>query len=249
MLKGLRGKVLDNQIEKLLNILTLTEFKFKESATYSGGNKRKLSLAMSMIGNPPILLLDECSTGVDPVSRRFMWKFIQKTMKGRTIVLTTHSMEECEALSNFIGIMVKGQLTCFGTSQHLKNKYGKGFQIDIIIKEDPTNNDSDKIKKSVDDIIQFLNQYFDTSIIEQYNLNLKLSILNKENNDDNNAEQKMDNDNTDNLLKLSKIFDIMEKMKNELPIDSYGVMQPSLESIFLNMAKKGEQMNDNTDDV
>ena len=93
MLKGLRGKVLDNQIEKLLNILTLTEFKFKESATYSGGNKRKLSLAMSMIGNPPILLLDECSTGVDPVSRRFMWKFIQKTMKGRTIVLTTHSME------------------------------------------------------------------------------------------------------------------------------------------------------------
>ncbi|GMF52592.1 unnamed protein product [Phytophthora lilii] len=89
--------------------LNLTAFKDKLAGSLSGGNKRKLSVAIAMIGSPKILFLDEPSTGMDPVSRRFMWDVISEIPtynKESTVVLTTHSMEECEALCTRVGIMV-----------------------------------------------------------------------------------------------------------------------------------------------
>lgn len=102
------------------------------AGTYSGGNKRKLSVAIAMLGNPPIVFLDEPSTGMDPEARRFMWDVINRistTRKRSSIILTTHSMEEAEALSTRISIMVNGTLKCLGSVQHIKNKFGKVFII------------------------------------------------------------------------------------------------------------------------
>ena len=85
---------------------------------------------MAMIGNPSIIFLDEPSTGMDPKARRFMWKVISRITTERkqsTVILTTHSMEEAEALSTRLGIMVSGNFKCIGTPQHIKSKYGKGF--------------------------------------------------------------------------------------------------------------------------
>ena len=84
----------------------------------SGGNKRKLSVAMALIGNPPIVFLDEPSTGMDPMARRFMWTVISRIStlrKKSSVVLTTHSMEEAEALATKIGIMVNGEFKCLGS--------------------------------------------------------------------------------------------------------------------------------------
>src|SRR5690606_9141927 len=111
---------LEKQINLLLDALSLKPFEKRLVRTYSGGNKRKLSVAIAMIGNPPVVLLDEPSTGMDPVSKRHMWNFIYKTMSKRSVILTTHSMEECQALCNRLGIMIDGQLRCIGTPQHLK---------------------------------------------------------------------------------------------------------------------------------
>ena len=88
----------------------------KPSGTLSGGNKRKLCVALAMIGNPPIIFLDEPSAGMDPESRRFMWSVVGKIAQKKTsaVVLTTHSMEEAEALCPKMGIMVDGQFKCFG---------------------------------------------------------------------------------------------------------------------------------------
>lgn len=91
--------------------MDLSKFEHVYAGTYSGGNKRKLSVANAMIGNPPIVFLDEPSTGIDPKARRFMWGVISRIATERkksSIILTTHSMEEAEALSTKIGIMVKG---------------------------------------------------------------------------------------------------------------------------------------------
>lgn len=93
-----------------------------------------------MIGNPPIILLDEPSNGMDPEARRFMWSVIHKISsksKKSTVILTTHSMEEAETLCRRMGIMVAGQFKCLGTSQYIKDKYGYGFEIDIRIMNIP----------------------------------------------------------------------------------------------------------------
>ena len=95
----------------------------------SGGNKRKLCTAVAMLGNPQIILLDESSAGVDPYSRRLLWKTIRDESKNSALIVTTHSMEEAEALATKMAIMVDGQLKCFGTTQSIKQKYGKGFSI------------------------------------------------------------------------------------------------------------------------
>lgn len=83
------------------------------------------------------MLLDEPSTGVDPQAKRYMWTIISNIStlrKQSTVVLTTHSMEEAEALCTKMGIMVDGQFKCFGSSQHIKNKYGMGFEIEVKIR-------------------------------------------------------------------------------------------------------------------
>lgn len=95
----------------MLKEMQLKEFENVLAGTYSGGNKRKLSVAIAMLGNPPIVFLDEPSTGMDPGARRFMWDVISRisTLRKRSsIILTTHSMEEAEALSTKIAIMVRG---------------------------------------------------------------------------------------------------------------------------------------------
>ena len=114
--------------------MDLTEYEDKLSGTLSGGNKRKLSVAMAMIGNPKVIFLDEPSTGMDPKARRFMWNVISRIStqkKQSTVLLTTHSMEEAEALSTRLGIMVGGNFKCIGSPQHIKSKYGDGYEIDI----------------------------------------------------------------------------------------------------------------------
>merc|ERR1712223_1462395 len=138
-----------DQVNLLLKVLSLTKYKNRKAGTYSGGNKRKLSVAIAMIGNPPILFLDEPSTGMDPMARRSMWDFIRQTMKGRCVILTTHSMGECEALCHKLCIMTDGQLRCLGTPQHLKSKFGHGYQLDLDLEKDEVAGDDNRAKVEV----------------------------------------------------------------------------------------------------
>ncbi|KAJ0402315.1 hypothetical protein P43SY_008556 [Pythium insidiosum] len=132
-LKGFEGAALRRQVRRLLTQFQLDVFETKLAGSLSGGNKRKLSVAIAMVGDPALLFLDEPSTGMDPFSRRFMWDIIlEVSVQSRqsTIMLTTHSMEECEALCNRAGIMVGGRLRCFGSIPHLKARFGDGFLLE-----------------------------------------------------------------------------------------------------------------------
>ncbi|XP_035203975.1 phospholipid-transporting ATPase ABCA7 isoform X2 [Oxyura jamaicensis] len=102
----------------------------RPAGKYSGGNKRKLSTAIALIGCPPVIFLDEPTTGMDPGARRFLWDCILSLVKeGRSVVLTSHSMEECEALCTRMAIMVNGRFRCLGSVQHLKNRFGDGYTV------------------------------------------------------------------------------------------------------------------------
>jgi ATP-binding cassette subfamily A (ABC1) protein 3 len=120
--------------------MSLDEFTNKISGKLSGGNKRKLSVAISMICNPPIILLDEPSTGMDPEARRYMWSVIHKmSTKGKksSVIMTTHSMDEAETLCKRMGIMVNGEFVCLGRANEIKEKYGYGYEANIRIKPMP----------------------------------------------------------------------------------------------------------------
>ena len=136
-IKGIKRNLVHQLVTSMIKEMSLSEFTNKISGRMFGGNKRKFSVAISMIGNPPIILLDEPSTGMDPEARRFMWSVIHKmSTKGKksSVIMTTHSMDEAETLCRRMGIMVNGEFVCIGTANEIKERYGYGFEADIRIK-------------------------------------------------------------------------------------------------------------------
>ncbi len=112
----------EEKLKELIDTFKLDEVLKQKAKTLSGGWQRKLSISLSLINDPKILFLDEPTLGLDVIARRELWEIV-KELKGKiTIVLTTHYMEEAETLSDRIGIMSKGDLTCVGTSKELIKK-------------------------------------------------------------------------------------------------------------------------------
>ena len=131
-IKGIPSESRNSLINDLINTLKFNPEMNKYAHNLSIGNKRKLTLSLSLLGHPNILLLDEPSSGLDPKSRKRMWRLIEKISKETkhcSVILTTHSMEEAEALSTKLGIMIKGNLICFGSCQHIKEKYAKSYDL------------------------------------------------------------------------------------------------------------------------
>jgi ATP-binding cassette subfamily A (ABC1) protein 3 len=136
-LKGVKKEFLTQIVNKVIYEMRLEEFIKKMAGRLSGGNKRKLSVAIAMLCSPPIILLDEPSTGMDPEARRFMWSSIHKLSimgKKSSIIMTTHSMDEAETLCKRMGIMVNGEFVCLGRAHEIKDKYGYGYELNVRIK-------------------------------------------------------------------------------------------------------------------
>ncbi|XP_032295539.1 phospholipid-transporting ATPase ABCA3 isoform X3 [Drosophila virilis] len=127
LLRGVRPANIKSISEDLGKTFGFTKHMNKKTKNYSGGNKRKLSAAIAVIGSPAIIYMDEPTTGMDPAARRHLWNIVCRLRDGgKSIVLTSHSMEECEALCTRLAVMVNGELKCIGSTQHLKNKFSKG---------------------------------------------------------------------------------------------------------------------------
>ena len=110
----------------------MEDVKNAQVGSYSGGMKRRLSVAISAIGNPKIIFFDEPTTGMDPVSRRAVWELMQDLKKDKTIILTTHAMEEADVLADRIAVVVDGMLKCVGSPLNLKNTFGDGYRISMV---------------------------------------------------------------------------------------------------------------------
>ncbi|XP_077564577.1 ATP-binding cassette sub-family A member 2-like [Haemaphysalis longicornis] len=134
-LRGVPSTELGPMIEQLIKVVDLEEQASKLCEHYSGGQKRKLCIAVALMGFPSVVFLDEPYAGVDVISRNNMRETMNelKESTNTSIVLTSHNMAECELSCDRIGIMVKGQMTCIGTLQHLKTKFGKGITIQFVV--------------------------------------------------------------------------------------------------------------------
>ncbi|OQR71610.1 ATP-binding cassette sub-family A member 1-like [Tropilaelaps mercedesae] len=153
---ALRGVSSDQTQELISYIVHLTDLDMHAgtlTTKYSGGTKRKLCIALALVGNPPLLFLDEPTAGIDPGARRKIWGLLAGLQRniGSAILLTSHSMEECEALCQRIAIMVGGSLRCIGSSQSLKTKYSQGFTVLVKLALD-----SPQIEKAVVNCMQSL---------------------------------------------------------------------------------------------
>ena len=130
-IKQVAAEQIEAEVEGLLQDLDLAKFADKPAGTYSGGNKRKLCVGIALVGSPSLVLLDEPSSGMDAASKRFLWTVIKRRTARCCTVLTTHSMEECEALCGRLGVMVDGTLRCVGPIQSLKSRYGQGYRLEL----------------------------------------------------------------------------------------------------------------------
>ncbi|KAF0989323.1 hypothetical protein HZS_1290, partial [Henneguya salminicola] len=133
---GYSNKAIKYIIENLLIHFGLTKFENYLIKNMSFGNRRKLSCALCVIGDPTMILLDEPTSGVDPSARKLIWNFIFEINKmGKSIIFTSHCMKECEIYSERIAIMVQGEIRCLGTPEHIKEKCGLGYELKLKISD------------------------------------------------------------------------------------------------------------------
>lgn len=133
---------IEHNVSAVIRAVGLQAFTARMAAKLSGGNKRKLSLGIALIGNPTVLLLDEPSSGMDAAAKRVMWKTLAAVVPGRSLLLTTHSMEEADALADRAGIMAKRMLA-MGTSDHLRSRFGGAYYVHLVMKSAPHTPDAE----------------------------------------------------------------------------------------------------------
>ncbi|XP_068199948.1 retinal-specific phospholipid-transporting ATPase ABCA4a isoform X2 [Antennarius striatus] len=210
------SRVADWAIQKL----GLSEDAGRSAGTYSGGNRRKLSTAIAMIGCPVLVLLDEPTTGMDPLSRRFLWNSIMSVIQDRrAVVLTSHSMEECEALCTRLAIMVNGSFKCLGTIQHLKYKFGDGYVVTMKIRAEKPGCAPDLNLAEA-----FMESTFPGCIQREKHYNtLQYKISSS---------------------CLARIFQMVLANKDKLNIEDYSVSQTTLDQVFVNFAKQQSREDD-----
>ncbi|KAL5277954.1 ABCA3.2 family protein [Megaselia abdita] len=235
LLRGIPSSKIHAIIEELSRAFGFKKHLDKRTKAYSGGNKRKLSTSIALIGGPSVVYLDEPTTGMDPAARRQLWNVICRIRDcGKSIVLTSHSMEECEALCTRLAIMVNGEFKCIGSTQHLKNKFSKGLILKIKIRKDtePYRSVEEKpnsstqmstrnsiIEGDIEKLTAFINREFPEAVLKEHYQGILTYYIPL------------------SSVKWSKIFGMMEKNRDSLNIEDYSISQTTLEQIFLEFAK------------
>ena len=151
-LKDIPPQQMEEEISRLLEAVQLSHVADYRVSTFSGGMKRRLSVALSFLGDPKIMFLDEPTTGMDPQVRREIWNLILKMKPGRVTIMTTHAMDEADILGDVIAIMANGSLKVMGTSVSLKNNYA-GYNIELIVKEPFLNEMKDLVRQRLQNAV------------------------------------------------------------------------------------------------
>ncbi|KAH9377714.1 hypothetical protein HPB48_001309 [Haemaphysalis longicornis] len=214
-LRGISDADLKTLVESLIAIVDLKPHAKKQCGLYSGGNKRKLSIAAALLGMPPLVFLDEPYAGVDVVARTKIFKSIHaiKERSSTTIVLTSHNMEECEFSCDRFTIMVAGQMRCLGSLQHLKEKFGRGYRFEFMLQHG-----------AGQDPVKFVNAVLELfpgmKVVERHE-NVCVFLL----------EEKM---------AWSTIFAKVASLETEFTLEHAFVGENTLEQIFIAFATQGQ---------
>ncbi|CAG0889944.1 unnamed protein product [Cyprideis torosa] len=221
-IRAIPERSINELVEILQGIFMLKDHMQKPMNTLSGGTRQKVICAVALIGLPIIVMLDEPTTGIDAVSRKMIWNAISKTREsGRLILLTSHNMEESEALCTRLVIMVKGRFRCIGSVQRLRNKFGSVFRLEVKVKksvpsqEDPYAENGAKLEA-------FISKSFPGAQLKSFRQGLfRYEIPSHD-------------------LPWSKAFNVLESNKHKAGIAYYSLGQPTLEEKQLTKAYRCE---------
>lgn len=217
-LKGMKGKrEIADEVRRYVNILELKEKVNAQTHTLSGGMKRKLSIGIALCGDSKIVMCDEPSSGMDPAGRRALWDLLIAEKKGRTILLTTHHMDEADVLGDRIAIMAEGQLRTVGSSFFLKKKFGTGYKL-ICVKEPECDANL---------TLEVLKEYAPDASMESNAQTEAVFIISES-----------------HLPKFQHIFKRLENEAKQLKISSFGCSLSTLEEVFLKLGTDSNTAND-----
>lgn len=237
----------EHNVREVIRAVGLGPFQHRMAAKLSGGNKRKLSLGIALMGNPSVLLLDEPSSGMDVCAKRVMWRTLASVVPGRSLVLTTHSMEEADALADRAGIMGKKMLA-LGTGEGLRRKHGDRYHVHLIMKTAPHTPDED-----MDNIKAWINANLSGAFVEDktFHGQLRFSVpasrslpeASPSPSSPKSSENSTDliraaNNQSANRSGIGALFTLLEAHKEELGFEYYSVSQTTLDQVFLTIVGK-----------
>nr|XP_014341682.1 PREDICTED: ATP-binding cassette sub-family A member 5 [Latimeria chalumnae] len=217
-IRGISKKDASVIIKWVANALGLNEHLQKQVNSLPTGVQRQLCFVISMVGNPQIVLLDEPSTGMDPKGKRRIWKAIHAAFKNkaRGAILTTHYMEEAEAVCDRVAIMVSGQLRCIGSIQHLKSKYGKSYHLEV--------KPSENVELQLEDLNREILGIFPHATQQESFTSVLVYKVPME-----------------DVQSLSQAFCKLQQAKYAFKIEEYSFSQTTLEQVFIEIAKEQEK--------
>jgi ABC-type multidrug transport system ATPase subunit len=210
-LRGIPQHKISQVCSNLLGLVKMETFAHTLCGKLSGGNKRKISLVVALIGAPPVIFMDEPSSGMDIIAKRFFWRVIEALRKEHAIILTTHSMEEAESVCSRVGIIVDGRMKCLGSLQRIKSVYGTGYDVQL----KPGHLGQVPLCR------QFMKTHLpDSILVEEHGVCLKYTVPHA------------------SVSSVSFIFETVSKLSQDISMSEFGVCQTSLEQVFLHFGKQ-----------
>lgn len=210
-LKNLSGRALKDAVESSLESVQLTSARKRQARRLSGGMRRRLSVSVALIGGPQFIMLDEPSTGLDILAREKLWNSIEKAKEGKVIILTTHSLEEAETLSDRVAIISNGQLKCIGKVEELKMRLGRGYHLTVSLPASKVGALHEVIMKAVP------GAEIETQVGGSVEYVLPKSFA------------------------VTEIFELMGREKEELVIRDWAVNQSTLEDVFMEVVERSRR--------
>lgn len=234
----------DKNVSNVLEAVGLTQYASRMAEALSGGNKRKLSLGIALMGNPTVLLLDEPSSGMDAASKRVMWRTLAAVTPGRSLVLTTHSMEEADALASRAGIMA-GRMLALGTIEGLRRRFGERYFIQLLARSAPGTSQAE-----MDRLKAWVRSSFPGAEVDETSCNgqVRFSIPSRQIPlaSTHNAPSE---DSEGKTVSIAKLFEKLESEKEEMGLVYYSVARTSLEDIFLDIVGREGVKEEGYDEV
>uniref|UniRef100_A0A8C0EA16 ABC transporter domain-containing protein n=1 Tax=Bubo bubo TaxID=30461 RepID=A0A8C0EA16_BUBBB len=206
-IKGIKSKDVEQEVQNILELLDISNIQDTQAEKLSGGQKRKLSIGIAMLGKPQVLFLDEPTAGLDPLSRHQVWSLLKEHRAGRVILFSTQFMDEADILADRKAFISHGRLKCVGSSLFLKKKWGIGYHLRIHVSE----------SCDLENVTSVVKQYIPNVIFSghsQYELRYKLPL--------------------ENVTKFPDLFSGLDSCSDQ-GIINYGVSMTTLEDVFLRL--------------